>query len=84
MPGAYLLDNYDERRAAMENAAFPTLADKKAAFVRLFGKMERVIGHDNAMRVFTEGNYLSDGVNDPGRRKMKPEMITRLMTRHLG
>jgi uncharacterized protein (TIGR04206 family) len=84
MPGAYLLDNYDVRRAAMEDAAFPTLADKKAAFVRLFGKMERVIGHDNAMRVFTEGNYLSDGVNDPSRKKMKPELITRLMTRRLG
>ena len=29
MPGAYLLDDYDERRAAMEAAAFPTLADKQ-------------------------------------------------------
>ncbi len=36
--------------------------------------MERVIGHDNAMRVFTEGNYLSDGINDPTRKKMKPEL----------
>ena len=47
-------------------------------------KMERVVGQDNAMRVFTEGNYLSDGVDDPSRRKMKPELITRLMTRRLG
>ena len=84
MPGAYLLDDYGERRAAMENAAFPTLADKKGAFTRLFAKMTRLVGHDNAMRVFTEGNYLSDGVDDPTKKKMKPEMITRLLTRRLG
>ncbi len=84
MPGAYLLDDYGERRAAMEQAAFPTLADKKAAFARLFAKLTRIIGEPNAMRVFTEGNYLSDGVDDPSRKKMRPEMITRLMTRRLG
>lgn len=83
MPGAQLLDDYDRRRAAMEQAAFPTLADKKGAFVRLFGKMERIVGHDNAMHVFTEGNYLSDGQDDPSRKKMRPEMITRLLTRKL-
>ncbi len=84
MPGAYLIDEYGPRREAMEQAAFPTLGDKKGAFVRLFSKMERVIGHDNAMRVFTEGNYLSDGINDPTRKKMKPELITRMLTRRLG
>jgi hypothetical protein len=84
MPGAYLMDDYGPRREAMEHAAFPTLAEKKGAFVRLFAKMERIIGHHNAMRVFTEGNYLSDGANDPSKRKMKPEMITRLLTRRLG
>jgi acyl-[acyl-carrier-protein] desaturase len=83
MPGAQLLDDYDRRRAAMEQAAFPTLADKKGAFVRLFGKMERIVGRDNAMRVLTEGNYLSDGQDDPSRKKMRPEMITRLLTRKL-
>ncbi len=36
MPGAYLLDDYEARRAAMEAAAFPTLASKKEAFVRVF------------------------------------------------
>jgi hypothetical protein len=51
--------------------------------VRLFGKMERIVGHDNAMHVFTEGNYLSDGQDDPSRKKMRPEMITRLLTRKL-
>ena len=81
MPGAYLLGDYEVRRAAMEAAAFPTLAAKKDAFVRIFGKMTRVVGHDNAMRVFTEGNYLSDGQPDPSRRKMRPEMITRLVSR---
>ena len=65
MPGAYLLGDYEERRAAMEQAAFPTLAAKKDAFVRIFAKMTRVVGEDNAMRVFTEGNYLSDGQPDP-------------------
>jgi hypothetical protein len=83
MPGAYLLDDYEARRAAMEAAAFPTLAAKKEAFVRVFGKVARIIGRENAMRVFTEGNYLSDGVDDPSRRKMKPELITRLITRKL-
>lgn len=84
MPGAYLMDDYGPRREAMEHAAFPTLAEKKGAFVRLFSKMERIVGHDNAMRVLTEGNYLSDGANDTTRKKMKPEMITRLLTRRLG
>ena len=50
MPGAYLVDDYGERRKAMEQAAFPTLADKKAAFVRLFSKMTRIIGHENTMQ----------------------------------
>jgi hypothetical protein len=84
MPGAYLLDDYGPRREAMEHAAFPTLAEKKGAFVRLFSKMARIIGHDNAVKVFTEGNYLSDGVDDPSKKKMRPEMITRLLTRRLG
>jgi len=84
MPGAYLLDDYGERRAAMEAAAFPTVGERTAAFARIFAKMARVIGHENAMRVFTEGNYLSDGVDDPTKRKMRPEMITRLLTRRLG
>ena len=84
MPGAYLLDDYGERRAAMEQAAFPTLAAKKQAFVRLYAKVSRIVGEENAMRVFTEGNYLSDGVADPGGKKMRPELITRLLTRRLG
>ncbi len=83
MPGKYLLGDYEARRAAMEEAAFPTLAAKKEAFVRIFGKMSRVVGYDNAMRVFTEGNYLSDGQPDPKRKKMRPELITRLVTRKL-
>jgi hypothetical protein len=83
MPGAYLLGDYEKRRSAMEQAAFPTLAAKKDAFVRIFSKMSRVIGEDNAMTVFTEGNYLSDGQPDPSKKKMRPEMITRLMTRKL-
>ena len=38
--------------------------------------MSRLVGEENAMRVFTEGNYLSDGQPDPTRQKMRPEMIT--------
>jgi hypothetical protein len=83
MPGSYLLHDYEPRRAAMEAAAFPRVADRTDAFVRLFAKMERIVGHDNAMHVFTEGNYLSDGQPDPSRKKMRPEMITRLLTRKL-
>ena len=83
MPGAYLLDEYETRRAAMEAAAFPTLAEKKSAFVRLFAKMERFLGRAAAMRVFTEGYYLSDGRADPSKKQMKPELITRMITRKL-
>jgi hypothetical protein len=84
MPGAYMLTDYDARRSAMEDAAFPTLAEKRGAFVRLFGKMERLIGRENALRVFSEGNYMSDGLDDPSKKKLKPELITRLITRKLG
>jgi hypothetical protein len=84
MPGVHLVDDYDQKRAEMEQAAYPTMASKKRAFVRLFDKVERIVGKDNAMRVFTEGNYLSDGMDDPSRQKMRPEMITRLLTRRLG
>lgn len=83
MPGAYLLEDYEQRRAAMESAAFPTLAEKKGAFVRLFAKMERFLGRAATMRVFTEGYYLSDGRPDPSRKPMRPEMITRMLTRKL-
>ncbi len=83
MPGRYLLEDYEPRRAAMEAAAFPKIADRTDAFVRVFSKMERIVGHDNAMHVFTEGNYLSDGQPDPSRKKLRPEMITRLLTRKL-
>jgi hypothetical protein len=83
MPGTYLLDDYDERRAAIEQAAFPTLADKKDAFVRLFAKISRLVGRENALRVFSEGNYLSDGFDDATKKKLRPELITRLITRKL-
>lgn len=83
MPGADLLDEYETRRSAMEAAAFPTLGERKDAFVRLFSKVERIVGRDNAMLIFTEGNYLSDGRPDASRRKPRPEMITRLLTRKL-
>jgi len=83
MPGSYLLDDYDERRAAIEQAAFPTLADKRDAFVRLFAKVSRLVGRENALRVFSEGNYLSDGFDDATKKKLRPELITRLLTRKL-
>jgi hypothetical protein len=83
MPGTYLLDDYDERRAAMEEAAFPTLAEKKGAFVRLFQKIARMVGRENALRVLSEGNYLSDGFNDASKKKLRPELITRLLIRKL-
>lgn len=84
MPGVYLLADWEERRAAMEEAAFPTLAEKKGAFVRLFEKVSRIVGRANALRVFTEGNYLSDGFDDGSRRKLRPELVARLITRKLG
>ncbi|MEX0786337.1 MAG: acyl-ACP desaturase [Dehalococcoidia bacterium] len=84
MPGAYLLDDYETRRAAMEEAAFPTLAEKKQAFVRLFQKITRIVGRENALRVLSEGNYLTDGFDDSSKKKLRPELITRLLTRKLG
>ncbi len=84
MPGTYLLNSWDERRAAMEQAAFPTLAEKKGAFVRLFEKVSRLVGRENALRVFSEGNYLSDGFDDARKKRLRPELITRLLTRKLG
>jgi hypothetical protein len=83
MPGANLLDEYDARQAAMEDAAYPTLAEKKGAFVAMFAKLTRVIGRANAMRVFTEGNYLGAGDAGTSQKKMRPELITRLITRKL-
>ncbi|MDP9238315.1 MAG: acyl-ACP desaturase [Chloroflexota bacterium] len=83
MPGANLLNEYDARQAAMEDAAYPTLAEKKGAFVAMFSKLTRVIGRDNAMRVFTEGNYLGGGSDTASQKKMRPELITRLITRKL-
>ena len=67
----------------MEQAAFPTLAEKKGAFVRLFEKVRRIVGRENALRVFSEGNYLTDGFDDAAKRKLRPELITRLLTRKL-
>lgn len=84
MPGSYLLDNYDERQAAIEEAAFPTLADKKDAFVRLFAKVSRLVGRDNALRVFSEGHYLTGDSDDTTKKKLRPELITRLLVRKLG
>lgn len=79
MPGAYLVEDYDHRRISMENAAFPTLKDKKGAFARLFAKLERMIGKEDAMRVLTEGNYLATGPEDDQQRPSEA-LITRLIT----
>ena len=84
MPGTYLLDDYSERQAAIEQAAFPTLADRKDAFVRLFAKVTRLVGRDNALRVFSEGHYLSAGLDERAQKRLRPELITRLITRKLG
>ncbi len=84
MPGTYLLNDWDEQRARMEQAAFPTLAEKREAFVRLFSKVTRLVGRESALRVFSEGNYLSDGFDDATKKRLRPELITRLLTRKLG
>ena len=83
MPGEYLVDQYDERRIAMERAAFPTLAAKKGAFRRLFGKLERLVGRTDAMRVLVEGNYLAEESGAAGSRRPRPELIARLITAHI-
>jgi hypothetical protein len=80
MPGAYLVDRYDERRTAMENAAFPTVSAKRAAFVRLFAKLERMVGRDRAMEVLTEGNYLGDSDDNSRRKRPSQALISRLIT----
>ena len=68
-------------RPAMEAAAFPSMAENKAAFVRLFGKMD-------ASWATTRHARLHRGplpVRWPPRRskKMRPEIIARLITRKL-
>jgi acyl-[acyl-carrier-protein] desaturase len=80
MPGEYLVDQYATRRAAMEQAAFPTPALRRSAFRRLFGKLERMVGHNNAKRVLTEGDYLAerDGTSPP--RRPSSAAISRLIT----
>lgn len=83
MPGGYLLEQYDERRAAMEQAAFPTLATKRNAFRRVFSKLERMVGRANAMRVLVEGDYLADGKDESVRQRSRPALIARLITAHV-
>lgn len=80
MPGAYLVDDYGERRAAMEQAAFPTLASRRSAFRRLFSKLERMVGRADAMRVLVEGDYLAGDDDDRGPRRPNAALISRLIT----
>lgn len=80
MPGAYLLERYDERRAAMERAAFPTLGARRAAFRRLFAKLQRMVGREDAVRVLAEGDYLAEGDATSSARRPSPALISRLIT----
>ncbi|HET6615547.1 MAG TPA: acyl-ACP desaturase [Dehalococcoidia bacterium] len=80
MPGAYLIDRYEERRSAMENAAFPTVSAKRSAFARLFAKLERMVGHDRAMEVLVDGQYLAGGDGTGRARKPSQALISRLIT----
>lgn len=80
MPGAYLIDRYDERRVAMENAAFPTVSAKRTAFSRLFAKLERMVGRDRAMEVLVDGNYLADGDGTARKKRPSQALISRLIT----
>jgi hypothetical protein len=80
MPGAYLIDRYDERRTAMENAAFPTVSAKRSAFARLFAKLERMVGRDRAMEVLVDGEYLAAGDASGRTRKPSQALISRLIT----
>ena len=80
MPGAYLIERYDERRVAMENAAFPNVSAKRSAFARLFAKLDRMVGHDRAMEVLVDGNYLADGDATGRRKRPSQALISRLIT----
>jgi hypothetical protein len=80
MPGAYLVDEYDERRAAMEKAAFPTLGSRRSAFKRLFAKLERMVGHASAIEVLSDGDYLAEGGGTSPLRRPSPALISRLIT----
>jgi len=80
MPGAYLVDQYDDRRAAMEQAAFPTLGARRSAFKRLFAKLERMVGHASAMLVLSEGDYLAEADGTSPARRPSPALISRLIT----
>ena len=80
MPGAYLIDRYEERRAAMENAAFPTVSARRSAFARLFAKLQRMVGRDRAMEVLVDGQYLAGGDGTGRTRKPSQALISRLIT----
>ena len=80
MPGAYLIDRYDERRTAMENAAFPTVGAKRSAFARLFAKLERMVGRDRAMEVLVDGEYLASPDASGRTRRPSQALISRLIT----
>ena len=85
MPGAYLLDDYGERRAAMEHAAFPTLADEEGrirAAVREDGRASS--GTTTRCACSPRATTCPTASDDPSKKKMRPEMITRLLTRRLG
>lgn len=80
MPGGYLIDQFDARQAAMERAAFPTRSARMGAFKRLFAKLERMVGHDDAMTVLTEGDYLASETPVGKAKRPNRELITRLIT----
>ncbi len=80
MPGGYLIDQFDERQAAMERAAFPTRSARTSAFKRLFAKLERMVGHDDAMHVLVEGEYLVSENPAGARKRPSQALITRLIT----
>lgn len=64
----------DARREECERLEQESLKRKQAEEWKHYcalrdSKMEGLVGHDNAMEVFTEGNYLSDGRPDPAPRR---------------
>ena len=82
MPGASLLDDYEAPREPWKPRR-PRRWPRRKKRSCAFGKVTRIIGRENAMRVFTEGNYLPMVSTTRRAKKMKPEMITRLIMRKL-
>ena len=71
---------FSEDAARQRRLHAGAVSGRRAAFSRLFGKLERMLGHDNAMTVLVDGNYLADGSENGRKKRPSAALISRLIT----